>query len=422
MGLFGEDEFRVTELRLLKSFPNPTVKVSRTTDQKRHGLGNRLQHVRSSFTRSNLGVGRELGNLGHQRSRVDLVGHTVFEQLGQVGVRSLPGIVFLGPFGVGGGTLGLELGKEIAGLLGDEKVLRGGQAEGSASGVDEFGASFTVSLGGTGDFRDSFADEGLGNDEVGLALDGLGVGQGGGKRVHVVAIDGLHVPAQRLEAHGGVLILGGIGHRVEGHVVRVVDEDQVVELGVAGKRDGLERDTLLHAAVSGKDDGAVVKEITKAGSEHFARNSVADTVGDTLTEGTGGGLDSGRVLELLRVTGRLGVKLAESLDVIERQTIVSSEMQPRVDEHGTVPRREHKAVSAQPFRRRRVKAQRIRRAKEHSAHLGTAQGQAQVARIRLVHGVHGQAAGLVGSALQGGRVECSSSSHRVSQSPDSTKR
>ena len=49
----------------------------------------------------------------------------------------------------------------------------------------------------------------------------------------------LHVPAERLETLAGVLALRGRGHRVERHVVRIVNQDEVIEPEVPGERDGL---------------------------------------------------------------------------------------------------------------------------------------------------------------------------------------
>ena len=62
-----------------------------------------------------------------------------------------------------------------------------------------------------------------------------------------------------LKRSGGVLALRLVRHRVERDVVRVVDQDEVVELLVAGELDRLHRDALLHAAVAGEADDVVVE-------------------------------------------------------------------------------------------------------------------------------------------------------------------
>ena len=50
-----------------------------------------------------------------------------------------------------------------------------------------------------------------------------------------------------------------IGHRVERHVVGVVNEDEVIELEVAGEGDRLHGHAFLHAAVAGERDDVVVE-------------------------------------------------------------------------------------------------------------------------------------------------------------------
>ena len=56
------------------------------------------------------------------------------------------------------------------------------------------------------------------------------------------------------------LRLGEVSHLVEGHIVGVVDDDQVVKSIVAGVRAGLERHTLLEAPISAEGDDVVVND------------------------------------------------------------------------------------------------------------------------------------------------------------------
>ena len=96
---------------------------------------------------------------------------------------------------------------------------------------------------------------------------------GGEERVHVVAVDGLHLEADRLHALRGVFALRLLRHRVERDVVRVVDEDQVVELPVARELERLHRDAFLHAAVAREDDDVMVEDFVlcriEAGGGHL---------------------------------------------------------------------------------------------------------------------------------------------------------
>ncbi len=92
--------------------------------------------------------------------------------------------------------------------------------------------------------------------------------------------NGLHVPADRLELLRGVLALGHLRHRVEGDVVGIVDQDQVIELVVPGERDGFQRDAFLQAAVAREADDVVVEDGVLARVElrgrHLLRNGDAD--------------------------------------------------------------------------------------------------------------------------------------------------
>ena len=95
--------------------------------------------------------------------------------------------------------------------------------------------------------------------------------------------------------------------------------------------------------------------------------------------------------------GRHAVQLAEIRHLLDGQ-IVAREMQPAVEEHRAVARRENEAVAVEPLRVRGIALQRL--AEEHRAHFRRAERQAEVAGIALVHGVHGEAAGLVGGFLE----------------------
>jgi hypothetical protein len=86
------------------------------------------------------------------------------------------------------------------------------------------------------------------------------------------------------------------------------------------------------------------------------------------------------------------VVLAEALDLVQRER-VAREMEPRVDEHGSVAGGQDEAVAVDPLGVIRVVLQQL--AVQHGAHLRGAQGQAQVARVRRRDGVHGQATGLI---------------------------
>ena len=203
----------------------------------------------------------------------------------------------------------------------------------------------------------------------------------------------LHVPADRLEARGGVLALRLVGHGVEGDVVGVVNEDQVVQLLVTGESDGLESDALLHAAVTGERDHVVVEDRmlggVEAGGGHLAGERETDGVGDPLAERASGGLDTGGLVEL-GVAGGLRVELAEILQLLKRE-VVAAEMQPRVEEHRAVAGGEDKAITVEPARLRRVVHERV--TVEDGTELGGAERQPEMAGAALVDRIDGETAG-----------------------------
>ena len=86
--------------------------------------------------------------------------------------------------------------------------------------------------------------------------------------------DALGVPAHSLKACGSVFTLRFYRHRIEGDIVGIVEQDQVVELEVSGKGGCLAGHALLQAPVPGECEYVVVKNCVfgsiKAGGCHLA--------------------------------------------------------------------------------------------------------------------------------------------------------
>ncbi len=150
-----------------------------------------------------------------------------------------------------------------------------------------------VNLVGAGLVRSAEADHGLGGDHgrlVGL----LGGFDGSGDRFRIVAIDGDRVPVGCAEA--GVLV-GRVGQRdraVDRDAVVVPEDDQLVELQVAGERDRFLADAFHEAAVACEHVRVVVLQVrTKLGFELLFGECHADGGSDALAERAGGGLDAG---------------------------------------------------------------------------------------------------------------------------------
>ena len=289
--------------------------------------GERLQHVLAGLARRDLRLRGKLGDRGEQRrdvgrplavfsGRVRTSARELAELVGELRVLGLPGVEGLGPGRVGGRELLLARREERAHLGRDEVGLRR-QPEALARRVGELRAALAVRLLRALDLGDALADERLGDDELRLAAARpLGALEGGEERLHLVAVDRLDVEAERLEALGRVLALRLLGHRVERDGVRVVDEDQVVELLMAGEGDRLHRDALLHAAVAREADDVVIEDGVLGGVEaglgHLRAAAMPTALPIALTERTGRRLDAARRVRQLRVPRRLASRAAGS--------------------------------------------------------------------------------------------------------------
>ena len=118
------------------------------------------------------------------------------------------------------------------------------------------------------------------------------------------------------------------------------------------------------------------------------RHRHAHAVAETLAERTSSDFHARRVAAF-RVTGRLAAPLAEPLQLVERQ-IVTGQMQQAVQQHRTVPRREHEAVAIEPVRIFRIVLQELR--PQRVSHGGGAHRHAGMAGVGILHGIGGQKA------------------------------
>ena len=207
-----------------------------------------------------------------------------------------------------------------------------------------------------------------------------------------------------LPAVGLVALADVLGERLRGvaldrDVVVVVEDDQAAELQVAGERRGLGLDALLHVAVGGDHEGVVVDDVAEARVEHALGQRHADRRGDALAERAGRRLDADRV-PLLRVARRLGLELAERLEVVHRD-VVARQVQDRVQEHRGVPGAQHEAVAVEPVRVRGVVLHHLR--VERVGHRRERHRRARMARVRLLDRVHRQGPdGVDGQLLETG--------------------
>ena len=277
------------------------------------------------------------------------------------------------------------------------EMLVGGEAEPRPGGVGEFSPSLPVPLRGALHLGDPLCDDCLHEDELGLAaLRLFRPVERLQERRHVVAVHRLDVPSDRPEPEGRVLALRHIGHRVERDVVRVVEEDQVFELLVAGELDRLHPDPLLHAAVAREAYDMVVEDRmvrrVEARRRHLAGDRHPDRVSDALAKGARRGLDPRCVAEL-RVARGDAVQRAELRDLLHRD-VEAEQMEPRVEEHAAVTGGQDEPVAVDPARALGIEGKGV--PEEHRAYLGAAERQAEVPGVAGMDGVDRQPARLVG--------------------------
>ena len=128
----------------------------------------RLQRFTARFTRGQFRIFRELRNLGQKIGR-NFSLDSVIEHFRLIWIFCAPLAVAFFPAIVIGKQLLFVFGEIIAYFLRD-KIMFIGQTETLAPGIDEFCAGFTVRFVGAGYFRNAFADECVGDDELRLPV------------------------------------------------------------------------------------------------------------------------------------------------------------------------------------------------------------------------------------------------------------
>ena len=159
---------------------------------------------------------------------------------------------------------------------------------------------------------------------------------------------------------------------------------------MAGKRDSLLADAFHQAAVAADHIGMVVDEIVAELRVHDALGERhADGVGEALAERAGRRLDAGGEA-VFGMAGGLRSELAEALDLGDRHVGVAGEVEAGIEQHGAVAGRQHEAVTVRPFRVLGIEFQIA--GEQNRGDIGAAHGEAGVAGIRLLDGVHGKEA------------------------------
>ena len=97
---------------------------------------------------------------------------------------------------------------------------------------------------------------------------------------------------------------------------------------------------------------------------------------------------------IFRVARGLRAQLAEVLDLVQRHVLVAQEIQQRIQQHGAVAGGEDEAVAVGPVRIGGVEFQEL--GEQHGGDVGGTHGQAGMAGIGFLDGIHAEGADGIG--------------------------
>ena len=207
----------------------------------------------------------------------------------------------------------------------------------------------------------------------------------------IVTVDREHLPAVAFKTLFRVVCHRQRGVALDGDVVGVVDQNQIVELHRPGPGAHLVADALLEVAVAAEDPGLVAGLHLLGGKREPRRH------GDALAERTGGDFHP-RHQPALGVTRAAAAELTEGFKLIHRKTARSGKMKQRVDERAGVAAGEHKAVTRRPCRIARIDIQILQ--PKHRGEIGHSERSAGVTGVRLVDHIRTEAANRIRRQLQ----------------------
>ena len=215
-------------------------------------------------------------------------------------------------------------------------------------------------------------------------------------RLGIVPVDVERVPARRLEAGDLVDIVGDRTVPVDGDPVVVPEDDQLVELEMAGDADRFLAHAFHQVAVGGDDVGVVIDDARKARGHHALGDRHADRGRNPLPQRAGRRLDARRA-PIFRMPGRPRSDLPELLEVFDAQSLGAADagqIEQAVEQHAAVAARQDEPVAIGPMGIGRVEFEHV--APENRRDVGHAHRQAGVAALRLLHRIEGEKADRIG--------------------------
>ena len=149
-------------------------------------------------------------------------------------------------------------------------------------------------------------------------------------------------------------------------------------------RDRFLADALHQIAIGGQDIGVVVDDFAELGGEHAFGERHADRRREPLPQRPGSRFDAERVAVFGMPRG-LRAELAERLEIGDREALLAAdagEIEQRIEQHRTVPGRQHEPIAIGPMGIGGVEFQHV--AEQHGRDVGGAHRQAGMAALGLL--------------------------------------
>ena len=207
-------------------------------------------------------------------------------------------------------------------------------------------------------------------------------------------------PAIGRKTRADILGESELGPALNRDVVGIVDPAEIRELQMAGDGRRLARDALHHVAVAAQRVNVVVEQLEAWAVEVLGEparpDGHADAGGDTLAERPGGRLHASRQT-VFRVTGAGAVELPKALQIVEPHRgpsafacLHTTQVQHGVEQHRGMSTGQNEPVAIGPGWVTRIEAQILlpKRVRDR----GQRHGRSRVARVRLLHSIHGKGA------------------------------
>ena len=219
----------------------------------------------------------------------------------------------------------------------------------------------------------------------------LGCNNGRSHLTGIVAVRYLlHLPAMSGKAARNIFGEGEIRVALNSDVVVRPQDDEFAELQVSGQRRGFGTDAFHKVTVAGYHIGIVIDHgktgTVKTGRQRCFRHSHTHGVGNSLSQGAGGGFNS-RGFAVFGVPRGQAAPLPELFNFFQGE-IKTVQIKHAVEQHATVSGREYEAVPIGPLRIPGIEFQKA--IPEGEGHGRIPQRHTGMARVGLLHGIHGQ--------------------------------